>query len=105
MVRLRPDLTLLYQIRERGLPAPVREHRFHPVRRWRFDFAWPDRMLAAEIEGGVFTRGRHVRGAGFTRDAEKYNNATLLGWQVIRVTPAQISGGDAIEWITQALTT
>jgi len=28
---------MLVQIRNSGLPEPVREHRFHPVRRWRLD--------------------------------------------------------------------
>lgn len=43
---------LLTQVRAAGLPAPVTEHRFHPVRRWRFDFAWPDEHLALEIAVG-----------------------------------------------------
>ncbi len=35
-----------------GLESPVLEYRFHPIRRWRFDGAWPARMLAFEVEGG-----------------------------------------------------
>lgn len=34
-------------------PEFVREHRFHPTRRWRFDFAWPDEKVALEVEGGT----------------------------------------------------
>ena len=48
-----------------GLAAPIREHRFAPPRRWRFDYAWPDRRLALEVEGGTWTGGRHVRGRGY----------------------------------------
>jgi hypothetical protein len=40
------------------------EHRFHPVRRWRFDAAFPARKVAVELDGGIFAAGRHTRGAG-----------------------------------------
>jgi len=69
-----------------GDPEPEHEHRFHPDRRWRFDFAWPAAQVAVECEGGIWTRGRHVRGRGFRNDCEKYNTATALGWRVFRVT-------------------
>jgi len=67
-----------------GLPLPVREYRFAPPRRWRFDFAWPEKRVAVEIEGGIFSMGRHTRGQGFLADAEKYNRAAMLGWCVLR---------------------
>jgi len=78
-----------------GLPPPVAEHRFHPVRKWRFDFAWPDRKVALEVEGGVFVQGRHSRGAGIRADIEKYNTATLLGWRVLRYLPEQLQAATA----------
>ena len=65
----------------------VAEYRFSPPRKWRFDFANPQRQIAIEIEGGVYTRGRHTRPTGFLRDIEKYNCATLQGWRVLRCTP------------------
>jgi hypothetical protein len=65
----------------------VEEHRFHPTRKWRFDFAWPIAKVALEVEGGAFTRGRHVRPSGFIADCEKYSEAALLGWTVLRVVP------------------
>lgn len=69
-------------------PEPVAEHRFHPVRRWRFDFAWPDQRVAVEIQGGTFSRGKsgHTSGVGVQRDCEKRNAATLLGWRVLFYT-------------------
>lgn len=83
-----------------NLPMPEAEYRFDPPRRWRFDFAWPstnggawDADVALEIEGAVWTRGRHTRGAGFLKDMEKYNRATVLGWKVIRCTPSTIHEG------------
>jgi len=61
-------------------------------RRWRFDFAHLQKRIAIEIEGGVYSRGRHVRPKGFLGDMEKYNRATVLGWQVLRLTPQQFDG-------------
>lgn len=66
------------------------EYRFCPGRMWRFDYANPDRMLAIEIEGAIFGRGRHSRGAGMTGDMEKYNSAELRGWTLLRY-PSQPS--------------
>jgi len=73
-----------------GLPEPVAEHRFAHPRRWRFDWAWPDHLLALEVDGGVWTRGRHTRGAGFLRDIEKLNSAAIAGWSVLRTTPDHV---------------
>lgn len=69
------------------LPMPVREYKFHPDRKWRIDFAWPSHKLAIEIEGGVWTRGRHIRGKGFLNDMEKYNELARMGWCLFRFTP------------------
>jgi hypothetical protein len=87
-----------------SLPKPVLEHQFAaPVRRWQFDMCWPDRKLAVEIEGGLFIRGRHSRGATYEKDAEKYNTAALMGWTVLRFGPKGIKSGYAIETIRKAL--
>lgn len=69
---------------------PVREFRFHPVRKWRFDFAWPDKMIAVEVEGGSWSGGSHVNPIGFAKDCEKYNQATKMGWRVYRIVGKQI---------------
>ena len=70
-----------------GCAAPVSEYKFaRPARQWRFDFAWPDRKVAVELEGGVYTNGRHVRPAGYQADCAKYNEATQRGWRVLRYT-------------------
>ena len=82
---------------------PVQELKFHPTRKWRFDFAWPDKKIALEVEGGVFTNGRHTRGSGFLNDMEKYNNAALLGWRIIRTTPQKIYSFETINTIKQIL--
>jgi hypothetical protein len=33
--------------------TPEREYQFDSSRKWRIDFAWPDRKLAVEIESSV----------------------------------------------------
>jgi len=91
--------SLAFQIKAMKLPEPVREYRFHPTRRWRFDFAWPDLMLAVETEGGTWTNGRHNRGKGFEADCEKYGEAMLLGWSVYRCTSGMVKSGVAVETI------
>lgn len=72
------------------------EYRFDPTRRWRFDLAWPPHYLAMEIEGGIWTKGRHNRPLGFIKDMEKYNAATVQGWRILRVTPGMIYNGNAM---------
>lgn len=91
------------QCRAVGLPIPVAEYRFHPVRRWRIDWAFPDRKLAVEVEGGVFIRGRHSRGAGMVKDMAKYGELAILGWRLLRVTPKQIADGSALTLVERAL--
>lgn len=94
---------LLFQVRALKLPEPERELRFHPTRQWRFDFAWPKHMIAVEVEGGTWGRGRHTRGSGFEKDCEKYNAAAELGWTVYRYTSDQIARGEAIEQLERVL--
>jgi very-short-patch-repair endonuclease len=86
-----------------GLPKPTPEVRFAPPRRWRFDYAFKPQMVAVEIEGGAFSRGRHTRGAGFIADMEKYNTAVALGWKVLRFTPSQVKDGTALGFIENVL--
>lgn len=68
----------------------VKEYLFHPTRKWRFDYAIPSHRIAIEVEGGVWTQGRHTRPKGFLGDMEKYNTATLMGWRVFRTTPDRL---------------
>lgn len=63
-----------------------REHRFNPVRRWKFDYAIPERKTAFEFEGGIYTGGSHTRGKRYASDTEKYNSAAFDGWKVYRFT-------------------
>ena len=83
----------------------VRELRFHPVRRWRFDYAIPSHKVAIEVEGGVWTQGRNTRPKGFLGDMEKYNTATALGWRILRVTPDTLATTQTLNLIKQTITT
>ena len=81
----------------------VKEHRFHPKRKWRFDYAIPEYKIALEVEGGVWTGGRHIRAQGFLGDMEKYNTATLMGWRVFRTTPDDLYKMATINLLRQAI--
>lgn len=72
------------------LLPPEKEVRFDHDRRFRFDRAYTAHRLAIELEGGVYSGGRHTRGAGFERDCEKYNLAVLRGWRVLRFTGSML---------------
>lgn len=87
-----------------GISEPETEWKFHPVRHWRFDFAWPQKKLALEVEGGVWTNGRHNRGQGFVNDMSKYNSAALLGWRVLRTTPTRLTDLETIAMIKASIT-
>ena len=60
----------------------VRELRFAPPRRWRFDIAFPEKWIAVEVHGGEYINGRHVRGYGLKNDCEKARAAARLGWKL-----------------------
>nr|DAS93094.1 MAG TPA: DNA mismatch endonuclease [Caudoviricetes sp.] len=83
----------------------VKEYKFHPERRWRFDYAVPAYKIALEVEGGVWTQGRHTRPQGFLGDIEKYNTATLMGWRVFRTTPTDLYRTATINLLKSAINT
>lgn len=80
-----------------------REFKFHPTRKFRFDFAWPSLRMAVEIDGGTWVAGRHTRGAGYARDCEKGNEAILLGWKVFHFTTDMVENGVGIATVKEYL--
>jgi len=54
----------------------------------------PSRTLI-EIEGGIWVNGRHNRAAGFAADLEKYLEAALDGWRVVRLGPRELNADNA----------
>ena len=97
------DRIFLKLLKDAGVPEPVREFRFHPKRQWRADFAWPEQMILLEVEGGVWIQGRHNSAPGFMKDIEKYNQAALLGYRLLRFPPEQLHSPDTIKLIKQAV--
>lgn len=61
-------------------------------------------MLAVEIDGVTWDeQGGHQRPDDYADDCEKLNEAVLLGWRVLRFTPAQVAGGEAALTVHRAL--
>lgn len=95
--------TLFPLLRRFHLPIPEAEYKFHPHRKWMADFCWLPQMLMLEVDGGVWTRGRHTRGAGWLQDAEKSNAAAILGYRCLRTTPGLLGDLGTIRTIAAAL--
>ena len=83
--------------RETGL-LWLPEHQFCTSRKWRADHACVQIRTIIEVDGGIWTRGRHSRGAGKEADNIKLNTAAALGWYVLRYSTAQFA---SMEWIEE----
>ena len=112
---------LAFQLQHMNCPKPISEYRFAAMavggtgkglrarlsnanlQDWRFDLAWPETMFAVEIEGGIWTGGRHTRGKGFEADLIKYGAAQLLGWTVYRCGSTLVKSGQAAVTIARLL--
>ena len=97
------EAELALQIRALGLPEPIREYQAVKGRKFRFDFAWLERKLLVEVNGGTYTKGAHSTGAGIARDYEKCNLGVLQGWRVLSFDGKAVKSGEAVEVIRQAL--
>lgn len=75
------------------------EYKFHPTRKWRADFLITGTKILIEVEGGVWSGGRHTRGKGYIGDMEKYNSASMMGFTVLRFCTEQVMSGIAIQQI------
>ena len=81
-----PDLFLkMLKAEFKGVEV-VKEFRFHETRKWRFDYAFPSHKVAIEVDGGVWTGGRHINPQGYINDMEKLNTAASMGWLMLRIT-------------------
>ncbi|HHL1990351.1 TPA: DUF559 domain-containing protein [Acinetobacter baumannii] len=77
------------------------EYKFHPERKWRADFLITGTKILVEVEGGIWSGGRHTRGKGYIGDMEKYNSAAMLGFTILRFSTEQVKAGLAIKQIEQ----
>ena len=66
-----------------GLPPPVLQHEItgRSGERWRVDFAWPDRRVAAEYESVEWHAGRDE----MLRDKSRWGKIQELGWTLIPI--------------------
>jgi hypothetical protein len=81
-------------------PALAREYKFHTQRRWRLDYYHAATRTAIELEGGLYSNGRHTRTAGFLGDIEKYNAATMHGIALLRLGTGQVDPAHVAEIIS-----
>ncbi len=97
--------TLWRDFRIAGFPMPEREHKFHPDRKWAFDFCWPDIKLGVECEGltAPWKKSRHTTNQGYSDDIVKYNAAARDGWMVLRYTLPMIKSRQAEKEIGEVL--
>ena len=94
------DKTFLQLCKVHGLKEPEREFKFHPKRRWRFDFAFPLEKIAIEVQGGIFMKkSGHNSGIGILQDYEKYNNAVISGWRVLQINSPDLNKVETMEMI------
>ncbi len=78
--------------------AWIPEYKFCENRRWRADHACLAIRTIIEIDGGIWIRGRHSRGAGKEADNVKLNTAAAMGWWVLRYSTQQFTSG---QWIDE----
>ena len=103
------ELELYGQLRAVGLDARyggvVRQHRFAKAdgRQWRSDFAWPEALVAVEVDGGTRIEGRHARGSGIEDDALKLSESAARGWRTVRLTGRMVRSGAGLGLIERAL--
>lgn len=97
--------TLEWELKVLKMGQFVREYKFDPVRKWRFDFAFVKEKVAVEIDGGVFlgAKGGHTSGVGYTSNCEKGNAAVLQGWRVLHFTPDHVKSGYARQTLKEIL--
>lgn len=114
-MKYKPIIVLSF-FRDCGLPEPVLEYQFHPSRKWRFDFAWPNFAMsnghrvgtlsgsvALEVDGGIWIHGGHNRGAQLKKTWEKENEAQIMGWKIIKCEPKDLCTTTTADLVKRAL--
>ena len=77
------EARLASRLRRSRLPAPVRQHKVCIEGRLRYlDFAWPDRLLALEVDGYRW----HSSRSSWQRDRERLAGLRRTGWTIVQVT-------------------
>ena len=76
---------------------PAKEYKFHPKRNFRFDFAWPTKKIAVEVQG---MGPGHCSLKGMTEDYNKHFHAVQLNWKVMFLTKVHLSPNKIHETMT-----
>ena len=92
------EATLAQHLKAHGVSFE-QEFKFCVDRKWRADFHIVGHKLLVEVEGGIWSGGRHTRAKGYIGDMEKYNAAVGLGYRVLRFSTEQVKSGVAIKAI------
>ena len=85
------ELRVLAALRRAGVPEPVVQHTvvLGGDMTARFDFAWPDLMLALEVDHAFWHAGRTESGKDKARD----RRVASLGWTTLRITDDDVNSG------------
>ncbi len=107
------------QCRAAKIGLLIREHKFHPIRRWRLDFYFPGVKLGVELQGGSHNHGQtvmkfnkklgrkvptivksgHLTPKGFNNDSEKHAEAICLGITVLWFPSDFVRNGKALQYV------
>jgi hypothetical protein len=98
-----PAIVIAFFQEEQVYGVIMFEYQFHSERKWRFDIAFPQRQVAIEVQGGIWTAGRHNRGVAMLKEWEKLNCAAELGWRILYVQPCDLCTTEFANTIKRAL--
>ena len=96
------EATLAMHLKAKNIEFQT-EFEFHPTRKWRADFHIIGHELLIEVEGGIWSNGRHTRGKGYLDDMEKYNAVQELGYRLLRFSTEQVKSGLAVRKIEEMI--
>ena len=79
----------------------ITEFDFFHKRKWRVDYMITNgkNRVAVEVEGGIWTGGRHTSPQGFIKDMEKYNKLSECGILLLRYSYENLTKKETIEQI------
>lgn len=84
-------------------PEWVRQYPFgaflSPPRLFRFDAAFPAKMVGIDVDGGAHAAGR----AKVKSDTLRRGLAGAAGWKIVALTPEQVHNGEAVALVRSAL--